>query len=126
MAQQNSADKDSSGPDNALQAISNGLVQLMAKSYGRGPTKAKTFILGDGYVVCVMHDVFTTAELTLIEAGEKDLVRQTRVAYQTALAEDFKTVVSDALAGAFQSVLTGRATPEKALKQAQAQATAGE
>jgi uncharacterized protein YbcI len=97
MAQQNSADKDSSGPDNALQAISNGLVQLMAKSYGRGPTKAKTFILGDGYVVCVMHEVFTTAELTLIEAGEKDLVRQTRVAYQTALAEDFKTVVSDAL-----------------------------
>lgn len=35
-------------------------------------------------------------------------------------------VVSDALAGAFQSVLTGQATPEKALKQAQAQATAGE
>ncbi|MEV7085212.1 extracellular solute-binding protein [Streptomyces sp. NPDC093085] len=35
-------------------------------------------------------------------------------------------VVSDALAGAFQSVLTGRATPEAALKQAQARATAGE
>ena len=97
MAQQNSADKDSSGPDNALQAISNGLVQLMAKSYGRGPTKAKTFILGDGYVVCVMHDVFTTAELTLIEAGEKDLVRRTRIAFQTALADQFKAVVSDAL-----------------------------
>ncbi|AXG81480.1 extracellular solute-binding protein [Streptomyces paludis] len=35
-------------------------------------------------------------------------------------------VVSDALAGAFQSVLTGRATPEAALKQAQSRATAGQ
>ncbi|MFJ2172271.1 extracellular solute-binding protein [Streptomyces sp. NPDC087851] len=35
-------------------------------------------------------------------------------------------VVSDALAGAFQSVLTGRSTPEAALKQAQSRATAGE
>jgi multiple sugar transport system substrate-binding protein len=35
-------------------------------------------------------------------------------------------VVSDALSGAFQSVLTGRATPEAALEQAQSQSTAGE
>ena len=44
-----------------------------------------------------MSEIFTTAELTLIEAGEKDLVRLTRVAFQTALAERFKAVVSDAL-----------------------------
>ncbi|MEU3186084.1 sugar ABC transporter substrate-binding protein [Streptomyces sp. NPDC006923] len=35
-------------------------------------------------------------------------------------------VVSDALSGAFQSVLTGGSTPEAALKQAQSRATAGE
>ncbi|MGW6509290.1 extracellular solute-binding protein, partial [Streptomyces niveus] len=35
-------------------------------------------------------------------------------------------VVNDALAGAFQSVLTGGAGPEKALKNAQRQASAGE
>ncbi|WP_030902037.1 sugar ABC transporter substrate-binding protein [Streptomyces sp. NRRL F-5126] len=35
-------------------------------------------------------------------------------------------VVSDALSGAFQSVLTGGASPRAALKQAQARATAGE
>jgi multiple sugar transport system substrate-binding protein len=35
-------------------------------------------------------------------------------------------VVSDALSGAFQSVLTGRATPEAALRQAQSQAKADE
>src|SRR3981189_783051 len=91
------ARSSSSGPDSALQAISNGLVHLMSDSYGRGPTKAKTYILDDGYVICVMHEIFTTAEQTLIDAGEKDLVRRTRIAFQTALADQFNAVVSDAL-----------------------------
>jgi uncharacterized protein YbcI len=96
MEQQREQD-DTSGPNNALQAISNGLVHLMSDSYGRGPTKAKTYILDDTYVVCVMHEIFTTAEQTLIDAGEKDLVRDTRIAFQTALAADFKGVVEEAL-----------------------------
>jgi uncharacterized protein YbcI len=86
-----------SGPDNALQAVSNGLVHLMSDSYGRGPTKAKTYILDDTYVCCIMHEIFTTAEQTLIEAGETDLVRRTRIAFQTALSDDFKAVVENAL-----------------------------
>jgi uncharacterized protein YbcI len=89
--------KDTSGPNNALQAISNGLVHLMSESYGRGPTKAKTYILDDTYVCCIMHEIFTTAEQTLIEAGEKDLVRRTRIAFQTALSDDFKAVVEESL-----------------------------
>jgi uncharacterized protein YbcI len=95
--EQQSAQDESSGSNSALQAISNGLVHLMSESYGRGPTKAKTYILDDAYVCCVMHEIFTTAEQTLIEAGEKDLVRRTRIAFQTALADDFKGVVEEAL-----------------------------
>ena len=95
--EQQTAQDDSSSPNNVLQTISNGLVHLMSESYGRGPTKAKTYILDDAYVICVMHEIFTTAEQTLIEAGEKDLVRNTRIAFQTALAADFKGVVEEAL-----------------------------
>jgi uncharacterized protein YbcI len=95
--EQRSAQDHTTAPNSALQAISNGLVHLMSESYGRGPTKAKTYILDDTYVICVMHEIFTTAEQTLIEAGQKDLVRDTRVAYQAALAEDFKAVVEEAL-----------------------------
>ena len=95
--EQTSAQDESSAPSSALQAISNGLVHLMSESYGRGPTKAKTYILDDTYVCCVMHEIFTTAEQTLIEAGEKDLVRRTRIAFQTALAAEFKGVVEEAL-----------------------------
>src|SRR6478672_11237973 len=95
--EQQSAQDESSAPSSALQAISNGLVHLMSEWYGRGPTKAKTYILDDSYVCCVMHEIFTTAEQTLIEAGEKDLVRRTRIAFQTALADEFKGVVERAL-----------------------------
>ena len=95
--EQRSAQDDTTGPNSSLQTISNGLVHLMSESYGRGPTKAKTYILDDTYVICVMHEIFTTAEQTLIEAGEKDLVRDTRIAFQTALAADFKGVVEEAL-----------------------------
>lgn len=94
---ENARRTNATGSDSALQTISNGLVHLMSESYGRGPTRAKTYILDDSYVVCVMHEIFTTAEQTLIDAGEKDLVRQTRIAYQTAMADEFKGVVSGAL-----------------------------
>src|SRR5437764_14407273 len=88
---------NSSGNENALQLISNGLVHLMSEAYGRGPTRAKTYVLDDTYVCCVMHEMFTTAEQTLIEAGEKDLVRRARIAFQTALADECKGVVAAAL-----------------------------
>jgi uncharacterized protein YbcI len=98
VIEQYSGRGDSSGTDTApLQAISNGLVHLMSESYGRGPTKAKTYILDDTYVCCIMHEIFTTAEQTLIEAGENDLVRRTRIAFQTALVDKFKGVVEEAL-----------------------------
>src|SRR5436305_8288167 len=90
--------RDPAGSDNnALQKISNGLVHLMSEFYGRGPTRAKTYILDDAYVCCVMHDVFTTAEQTLIDADEHELVRRVRIAYQVVLAERFKAVVAEAL-----------------------------
>jgi uncharacterized protein YbcI len=88
---------NSPGAEGALQAVSNGLVHLMSESYGRGPTRAKTYVLDNTYVCCVMHEMFTTAEQTLIAAGQQDLVRAVRIAYQTALADQFKGVVADAL-----------------------------
>jgi uncharacterized protein YbcI len=92
----NRKQNSSSGSGDVLQTISNGLVHLMSESYGRGPTRAKTYILDDTYVCCVMHEMFTTAEQTLIEVGEQELVRRVRLAYQTALADRFKRVVADA------------------------------
>lgn len=79
-----------------LAAISNGIVQLFREYYGRGPTRAKSHLLEDRYVVTILGDTMTTVERTLAERGEVELVRQVRLTFQTAMADAFKTVVQEA------------------------------
>jgi uncharacterized protein YbcI len=72
--------------------LSREIVQLHARLYGRGPTKARSYMQSD-YVVCVLEEVFTTAERTLIVAGSGDHVRDTRKKFQDAVKEEFIEVV---------------------------------
>jgi len=73
-------------------AISNAIVGIHSKHYGKGPTKAKTYLIDD-MVVCVMQDVFTTVERTLIEVGKGELVREVRTTFQYCLREEFTDAV---------------------------------
>jgi uncharacterized protein YbcI len=66
--------------------ISNAMVGLKKDFYGKGPTKAKTF-LNDNYVFCVMEGGLTRNEETLIERGHEDLVRTYRLCFQDAMTE---------------------------------------
>jgi uncharacterized protein YbcI len=72
--------------------ISNGIVKLFSEYYGRGPVKAKTFLM-DNYSVTVLENTLTTAESTLVQAGREDMVREFRLAFQTEMAGRFKGVV---------------------------------
>jgi uncharacterized protein YbcI len=64
--------------------ISNAMVGLKKDFYGKGPTKAKTF-LNDNYVFCVMEGGLTRNEQTLIDRGHEDLVRTYRLRFQEAM-----------------------------------------
>jgi uncharacterized protein YbcI len=66
--------------------ISNAMVGLMKEFYGKGPTKAKTYI-NDNYVFCVLQGGLTRNEETLLAAGEEGLVRQYRLRFQEAMAD---------------------------------------
>jgi uncharacterized protein YbcI len=80
-----------------LAGVTNGIVQLFREYYGRGPNKAKSFLL-DGYiVVCVLEDTMTTVEQTLVKHGNGDMVRQVRLVFQEAMADQFKGVVEKAM-----------------------------
>jgi uncharacterized protein YbcI len=65
--------------------ISNAMVGLKKEFYGKGPTKAKTY-LNDNYVFCVLQGGLTRNEETLLAAGHHDLVRQYRLKFQEAMA----------------------------------------
>ena len=73
-------------------AISDGIARLHAQFYGRGPTKARTF-LRDEYALTLLEDVFTTAERTLIRAGRGTHVQSTWLAFQDLMRGEFVGVV---------------------------------
>jgi uncharacterized protein YbcI len=92
-------DKDMSRPDPTLgkarEAISQGLVRLNSEYYGRGPTRARTYITGD-LVAVVLEETFTRAERTLVERGEVDAVQQIRRRFQQQMKEEFTAIVEQA------------------------------
>jgi uncharacterized protein YbcI len=91
-----------------LAAVSNAVVGIFSEYYGRGPTKAKTYVF-DNYVLCVLEDILTTVERTLVENGEEDLVRTVRLTFQQAVADRFKNAVSEIMGRnviAYQSQVT--------------------
>ena len=67
-----------------LADISNAMVGLKKEFYGKGPTKAKTYV--NDNVFCVMQGVLTKNEATLLAAGQHDLVRDFRLKFQEAMA----------------------------------------
>ena len=75
-----------------LASISTGLVRLHSRYYGKGPTKAKTYLVNDT-VVCLLRGGFTTVERTLIDEGNVDAVYQIRRSFQQAMEEQFTAVV---------------------------------
>jgi uncharacterized protein YbcI len=80
-----------------LAEVTNGIVRLFSEYYGRGPTRAKSYLLDDAYLVTVLRDTLTTVERTLAETGNGDQVRSVRLTFQEAMADSFKAVVEEAL-----------------------------
>ena len=79
-----------------LAEVTNGIVGLFAEYYGRGPTRAKSYLLDDTYVVTVLRDTMTTVERTLADVGHGEQVRSVRLTFQEAMAASFKGVVESA------------------------------
>jgi uncharacterized protein YbcI len=82
-------------PESLRLAISNGLVRIKKELYGKGPTKAKTFI-NDNYVFAVLEGGLTRNEETMLAAGEHRLVREFRLRFQEAVAQQIRQVVEEA------------------------------
>jgi uncharacterized protein YbcI len=79
-----------------LAAISTGLVRLHSRYYGKGPTKAKTYLVNDT-VICLLRGGFTTVERTLIDEGNVNAVYEIRRSFQRAMEDHFTAVVEDAM-----------------------------
>jgi uncharacterized protein YbcI len=75
-----------------LAEVTNRIVALMREHYGRGPIKAKTYVL-DNLIVCVLSDGFTAIERTMMEGGEPERVLEMRRDFQRMMKERYSTMV---------------------------------
>ena len=82
-----------------LAEVSRSVVGLHKELYGKGPTRARSYIVGD-VLLCLLAGGFTRAETTLLTAGKGALVRRQR--------EELQGIARSRFTSAIEAV-TGRA-----------------
>jgi uncharacterized protein YbcI len=79
--------------DALLAAITDAMVGLHQRYHHRAPVTAKTMMLGDDLLACVLGGVYTDVEKTMIEMQRTPLVQETRSAFQNAMQKKFISAV---------------------------------
>ncbi len=77
---------------NLLLQISNGMVRAQKEFFGKGPTKAKSYLLDD-FLLIVMRGSQTQAEQTMLEFGQEHLVREFRQQFENEVADTLTRMV---------------------------------
>ena len=91
------ADEQSAPPlvgGRLLAEITNRIVAFMREHYGRGPIKAKTYVL-DNLIVCVLSDGFTAIERTMMEGGQPDRVLEMRRDFQLLMKKRYSEMIEE-------------------------------
>jgi uncharacterized protein YbcI len=83
---------DRYGAGSQAAGVSNAIVQLHRRHYGKGPTKAKTYLLDD-VVLCVYEGGALRLEETLRDHGREATVHHLRREFQDALDSEFRQLI---------------------------------
>jgi uncharacterized protein YbcI len=79
--------------DQMLAAVTEAMVGFHERYHHRKPVTAKTLMLGDDLLACVLGGVYTDVEKTMIEIQRTTLVQETRNAFQNAMQHKFISAV---------------------------------
>jgi uncharacterized protein YbcI len=77
-----------------LSAISKRIVQILSESYGRGPMRAKTYVMDD-LIVCVLRDGMIPIEQTMMDSGEGERVVQMRRDFQRMMGVKYRDAIEE-------------------------------
>ena len=72
-----------------LELVTEAMIALHERYHHRKPLTARTRLLGDDLLVCVLGGVYTDVEKTMIELQKSTIVQQTRSAFQSAMEMRF-------------------------------------
>jgi uncharacterized protein YbcI len=84
--------------DELFAAVTEAMVAFHQRYYHRKPVTAKTSMLGDDLLACVLAGVYTDVEKTMIEIQRSTMVQETRNAFQNAMQDKFVKTI-EALSG---------------------------
>jgi uncharacterized protein YbcI len=90
-----------------LMAVSNAMVTLHKTQFGRGPTSARSGFAGPNTLVCVLHDALLPAERKMVELGDQNRVRESRIAFQAATHSEFVAAVEQIVMRKVQAFASG-------------------
>jgi uncharacterized protein YbcI len=86
---------ESLGGGRLLAAISTRIVAIVRDHYGRGPTKAKTYVLDDLIVVVMRGSGFTPLEQTIMDDGGAERVVAMRHDFQRLIGDRYRQAIED-------------------------------
>jgi len=72
-----------------LVELSNAMVRIHKEQFGRGPTSARSYFAGPDVIVSVLETVLLPAEKKMVDLGDQNRVRDSRVSFQAATAKEF-------------------------------------
>ncbi|MHB1536893.1 MAG: Na-translocating system protein MpsC family protein [Solirubrobacteraceae bacterium] len=82
------ADSPLSG-EQLLAAVTETMVAFHERYYHRKPVSARTQMLGEDLLACVLGGIYTEVEKTMIELQRSTVVQETRSAFQGAMQHKF-------------------------------------
>jgi uncharacterized protein YbcI len=80
---------------NLLAAISTRFVGILREHYGRGPMRAKTYVVDDIIVVVMRGSGFTALEQTIMDSGRPERVVAMREDFQEAMQVRYKETIKE-------------------------------
>lgn len=92
--------------EEGLAEISSCLVQTYKECYGKGPIKARTYVMGD-LIVSVLQGGLTTADRTLVESGRLQAVVTTREAFEVVVRPRLVEAVEQVVAREVVAFVSG-------------------
>ncbi len=87
--------------------LSNALVGLYKKLFGRGPTKAHVAFATDDLLICTLENSLTPAARNLLAMGEHQRLRETWMFFQQAGEQAFVAAVERIMRRKVRAVVSG-------------------
>ena len=72
-----------------LEAVNAAMVALHVRYHGREPATSRTRMMGEDMLACLLGDVYTDVEKTMIELQRQAVVHETRSTFQRAMEHRF-------------------------------------